>query len=671
MRVQRILFSLMTFCVLNLALSSSSFGAYPVSGKGTIEGYVWLPDGSPAVNATVRCELHVVRERIEWTPDFKTETKTDKNGYYRLEVFGEGGYMVLAELAGYAPAFESRIRPNVPTDFHLETGQPLTGRITAKGTNEPISRVPVYVVYSYSGGWDGQWYGPVETGRNGIFRFPQLPYKRIHRIVAQGSVVGWANESKLYVGVERDKPTVVDIELERGAVLTGRVKTTKGEPLPDVDVHIVGQKDLDQTVRTNRKGEYRLAGVPKGLVNVTVDSPRYTALNPEKAGVSVNGGTKIYDVRMMTGAKGSGVVKNARGELIPGANVYFSLDPDKDFALDGDGWIRLHTSSIHSGPDGSFSSSKLPVGRSIPVAWAPGYLVGFGDEVVIKSRGAIEDMTIALRDGVRFEGRVTSATGKPVAGATVRVIRGIGVLMSLKKEPACPLQAITDEDGYYSLEGIEWTYGILWVSAAGYAPAHHKFKTQELGDTVKTDFTLDEAATISGTVTDSGGKPIYRAKVKIHGKGQGSLTTPIVVVMTDANGRYEVPAVKGKSHSLTADHTHYIYSEINKVSCDSADADIILYRPGAIEGELVNYPEQAEDGVTLTAKNVNGRAVVIWFSAKEGTFRVENLYPGLHSIEAGALGGPRGYRADLPATIMVEEGKTTKGVKVSLKRTEW
>ena len=140
--------------------------------------------------------------------------------------------------------------------------------------------------------------------------------------------------------------------------------------------------------------------------------------------------------------------------------------------------------------------------------------------VTVAGKGSTS-LSATLKLGVRYAGRVLDPKGAPVDGARVRAVRLVGGgdtltwddLSSFGSSTSKP--AKTDKDGKFALDGLE--PGKRYVLRV----KHPHFQKSELrglpskGGTSKEDIEvkLEDAAWISGTVTDDAGKPVVGAKI--------------------------------------------------------------------------------------------------------------------------------------------------------------
>ncbi|PWT81937.1 MAG: hypothetical protein C5B57_09555 [Blastocatellia bacterium] len=203
----------------------------------------------------------------------------------------------------------------------------------------------------------------------------------------------------------------VELRLQRGSVIAGRVFGPSGEPLPDV--RVVAMRRM-QTAgapgrflptggqgpqQTNDLGEFRIAGLPPGeyivaaahgpnlaLAASGAESPRQqgprttiattyypgtvdqNGASPIVVGAGVEVGNITFMVQSVLAYHVSGVVVDENGAAVAGAMVMLSGDPRSGPPIGPAG-------SARTAADGSFSIGEVPPGSyrlnaSAPVVWS-------------------------------------------------------------------------------------------------------------------------------------------------------------------------------------------------------------------------------------------------------------------------------------------------------------
>ena len=141
------------------------------------------------------------------------------------------------------------------------------------------------------------------------------------------------------------------------------------------------------------------------------------------------------------------------------------------------------------------------------------------------STAAAQPATVA--NGVQVSGRVVDSDGRPIAGAKVQFVIGIGW-----KEMS------TDPDGHFALDNCQPGKFTLVAQADRYSP---ELKEIEIGDRNQTlEFKLATGRTLRVRIVDVDGRPI--AGAGIYAETWRGYHTQLLRTSTDAEGRVTWPS---------------------------------------------------------------------------------------------------------------------------------
>ncbi|HEX2489437.1 MAG TPA: carboxypeptidase-like regulatory domain-containing protein, partial [Blastocatellia bacterium] len=153
----------------------------------------------------------------------------------------------------------------------------ITGRVIGED-GQPLAGVSIRLTSARSGSTSAS---PLLTNEEGFFRLTELApaaYSLTAFLPAYvtTSVAGAAGES----GPFHDGDSV-SIRMAKGGVITGRVTSPKGEPIPGLSVKAVRLRDADgkplgnvnYSRRTDDRGVYRIFGLAAGVYVVHTDGP--------------------------------------------------------------------------------------------------------------------------------------------------------------------------------------------------------------------------------------------------------------------------------------------------------------------------------------------------------------------------------------------------------------
>lgn len=363
-----------------------------------IEGRLTDLRGVPVEGA----EVHVEESEQIRGSLFHRENKpltTGPDGIFRLEDLVRGrSFSFRIRHPGYVPASAPDVEaPTVePLQIELRPGRSLAGRVL-----DPERR-------------------PVESA--GLFRIETSPYGRSVLRLAVTDGEGRFLLSSLEPGPlslevrapghrtlqlpnlrisEEEDPEPLEILVEPGAVLEGRVLDGRGEPLPraQVEVFLPDSSRRFGLILADENGRYQVDGLGPG--EHRLEARLWGPSSPQRAEGRIvldDSGTHRLDLRMPAGVGVSGRVLDENGEPLAGASI--SLVPAAP---------PLHGLGARSTADGSFRIEAVPDGvyrlfgnsRSHTQMAEP-------DEVSVAGR-EIEGLVVRLGRGATITGRILGA----------------------------------------------------------------------------------------------------------------------------------------------------------------------------------------------------------------------------------------------------------------------
>lgn len=214
----------------------------------------------------------------------------------------------------------------------------------------------------------------------------------------------------------------------------------------------------------------------------------------------------------------------------------------------GGGGLQTRLDSTTTDAQGKYTFAKATTGFRQLQASKTGLANGNGATNVANDTGTYTvniNMPAAPRTGpgkVMGTVRRGSATGAPIAGATVVLARGFGGTGG-----AQPDTLKTDAQGKYSFDSVAAAIYTVRVTMTGYQPGNDNV-TVPAGDTAVSDFELmplNAAGSVGGKVTKaSDGSAVANAQVILSrgGGGQGGGMRPDTV-QTNAQGVYSFDSV--------------------------------------------------------------------------------------------------------------------------------
>ena len=420
--------------------------------RGEVSGIVHGARGEPIAGARVWAEVPGVPRAFlcMMARDRAKEARTGTDGSFSIPAprFGGQGFEVLASYPGLAtsrrgpfPAEgDGGVWPFV--DLELGEGAALEGRVTGPDgssisgaricvrpeTQQPEEATIFTRLLPQPAG------EAAYSGRDGSYRLRRIE-PGSYRVEAQAP--GYAAKTISPVEIRSAAaepaaapgPTTLDIALERGGSLAGRVLGQKGEPLSGIEVAafriLAGSappdEDRDELVQagalgtasatTGADGVYEIAHLPDGEFRVVARARGF-----EPASIpSAAPGEPLPDVVLVPHARISGSVRDAA----TGAPVRsFEVKLDR---READGSFREERCKSRdvADPGGRFACEGLRAGgwrvrvlAADHVAWEKELALEPGEEA---------ELDATLSSGCRIRGAVRRPDGTPIAGAMVSI----------------------------------------------------------------------------------------------------------------------------------------------------------------------------------------------------------------------------------------------------------
>ncbi|HET6203599.1 MAG TPA: carboxypeptidase-like regulatory domain-containing protein [Planctomycetota bacterium] len=398
-----------------------------VEPGGKLEGAVRGPDGRPVAGALLLCRGESDRSARS------VAGRTDAAGAFSLRGLLPGRYCVVAFREGFASAIRREIevsaRETIRADFGLGAPSSVTGRVVDRaGEGVAAARVRAYPILDFAGAPSLAFspYGCALADREGFFRVESLGAGG-HRVSAEAPGFGSPGSLQLQVpaGGTIDG---VELVLDAGRALAGKVMDREGSPLPDASV--TAELDLSafarrtgerrmlasrQSVRTSADGSFRMGGFGDGPFVVEASHPEHGSIRIE----GVEPGREDLEIRLPGRSGIAGTVRDAES----GAPVQvFSVDVaevEPWRAMDGRRPVRMPSRAFDS-PEGTFELLDIPPSPIVLSVTASGFVEERIPEMEVKPGEVRLDVEVRLRRENFVEGTVLEAgTGTPVSGAEV------------------------------------------------------------------------------------------------------------------------------------------------------------------------------------------------------------------------------------------------------------
>ncbi len=500
--------------------------------------------------------------------------RTDSNGVFRFEAMpGDTMTDFLVRMPGRATV--STYKPSatpgqfVPGQAGIRIALPpeakIEGKVVEKATGKGLDGVMLTCTDEAGASLAGV--KTVVSHGGGIFSLDTLEGRDYFVTIVpprQGHAPGVGRPVKVTTEAGRTASGVM-VELIEGGILEVKVTDADKKPLAGATVVIGSGDGQESQVATSDANGIATARVfPGEYTSLIVYKTGYLSTRSEESLKIESGKTVSLDMKMKGSPKISGVVRDAAGKPVAGAEIQT---------------IPFGGGMLKSDPVGAFEM------QWDPQRWSDqqvnSILVARHIERNLAAVVDIDEDTrkleVTVSGGITLAGKVVDAESKPVAGADVSVILhtsnyGSGLGSS---------QVRTDKNGRYEYKAIpgDMTYSVQ-ASADGYGEDSTDLEVSDAVDS-RVDIeplTLKKATmSVSGIVVDANDKPVPGARVYINGDGQQYRQGK-----SDAKGRFTIDKLcQGRIQvSAQLDQADRMYGNASAEAGDT-DIKVTLLRPGS------------------------------------------------------------------------------------------
>jgi protocatechuate 3,4-dioxygenase beta subunit len=611
---------------------------------------------------------------------FRRRTRSDTRGRFRVGGLAAGRYSVEAARSGYLagemPGVVAAVPAGRPLAIALRREAMISGTVVDE-QGRPVAGAHVAIPRDFGGGrrmrvMNRASFAPVETdaGPDGAFSLRRLAPSS--SLTVQASKAGFAPARRTGIRLKTGEAVRgVSLVLRRGVEGQGTVVDAEGHPVAGADVRaarmekgrrgfamiLAGAPREKPDAVSDAKGVFRLAGLEAGRYRVTAEKEGLVQKTPVTLDVADDAENRVAPIVLEAGAAVAGIVRNTRGEPIPGADV--------DVATEGGGPGEVTTDAA-----GKFRVAGLSAGKSVMIFASAN---GFGLKQANATPPA-EDISIVLDTTGTVRGRVVDADSNSaildfsLSRSESRASGGQAVMgFYMGDEP----RSFHSEDGSFELSGVPAGRWSIRAEAPGYRPA--EVSAIEIGAAETKEgvvLSLKRGGTVSGRVLDAArGSAVpnaslsWRTGAPVFGfGGRGQRQTA-----TDADGRFTFDALPEGKITLDASHPDYMEASV-EVEPDRQNSVDIALGPGAsISGSVVGSDGRTPMGgarVSLDTQGEGGRMGSESTGADgSGAFLFDHLRAGRYQLVAQGGAGTSAARE-----VVLSDGQQLDGVLLQIAR---
>jgi hypothetical protein len=462
-------------------------------------------------------------------------------------------------------------------------------------------------------------------------------------------------EAQLVFSLGEGSTGILDrtVTLRRGAPISGTVIAPDGSPVPDAIVEVWSATGT-RYVEADADGNWCVPAMLAGSYEVRAGAPGH-ARGRAIRGVH-DGKTEQHGivVRVATGARLYGRVRDVAGVPVASVRVYTELQPGDD-------------SSTITDADGRFEILGLGAGRHyVTVAqglWTSGVVVpGDGGQLELDVElpapspspepapaASAREGTSRLAAPAALTGRVLR-DGAPVSQFVI-VRKGLAAYRWIT-QPAI----INAVDGRFELTGLREPSCTVHVLALGSEWASTDTLVLQPGVTLDLgDIVLPPGLRIAGTVCNPIGDSVAGARVEIGSPRheddalidavEGNFAT---TSGSDGSFAFDGIHLRGPRAGLSACHPMHGASLEQLLTASDETVRLVLLPTGSIDGEIEPYSQMC--GGLIVRSHAPGGGGRVASVRPSGFFQVENLVPGEYTIEV--VERPRWPRREVRVTVV-------------------
>lgn len=618
-------------------------GVITLHPGAAVEGRVVTAGGEPVAGAqvhTTRSGARSLHQPGGAPPGGDPETFTGEDGHFRLADLHTGEVVTLVvEAAGYLDAKVPGIAAPTerPLEVVLERGTRVFGTVRdARGRPVAGARVTARVSRVLEHGVEVD-FESVTTDQDGSFVVEALEPGPLALEVRAAGFAPW-RRTDLSTSVEGDGGAPgelgpIEVELDRGLVVEGRVRDPRGAPADGAEVgiemdrveHGLHYPGAERRVTlTDADGWYRLEGLPPGSGRLGAKKgPARTEQEVELSALS-----RRFDLVLEEVPGVAGRVVDDTGRPVSGAQV--SARP-----LD----FRTSWKSVATGDDGEF---HLPLDPGVYQLGAakPGWVDAQWERLLQVERGTVDGVELRLRRGARITGRLEGLDAEELARVEVqaysldhRVVRG---------ELRFP--------GTYRVEGVgPGRWEVVARLGGGDRAARGRVEVAVAGEEVTLDLEFGSGVTLSGEVRLNG---VRRPGVRVSlDRMEESFHRVSLQRTTDPTGRFLFADLDPGFYRVRVQYRNG-WHQSREVEL-TGDTELLLDDfASRVRGRLVDDSGApvADGRITLASTGSSaGGPVMVWESSgPDGRFEFDAFPEGTCRVEVRAEGhSPRTFEVTI------------------------
>jgi protocatechuate 3,4-dioxygenase beta subunit len=569
---------------------------------------------------------------------------TASDGSFRLSDLTPGSTMVnFRKPDAFIQVMRNVTAPSRDVSVELPAGGRITGRVFDKASHNPVTSFQAGINVSRSGGGRAIMMPPQLrsfTSDDGSFVLENVPPGDTQVVV---NAPGYTAGRVAGLNVEDGKTIAgVEVGLETGTRLTGRITNSEGQPISGATVRQDDGSPIrmpDGMASTDANGEYAIESLQPGEKTFQISANGYL---PDSRSITLSGRDARLDVQLSPGMKVAGVVVTDAGTPLGDARVSVR-------GISG----GMGGRSTRTDANGTFQLEGLAPGHYSFVAEHSPYAQGVVRDFDISSGAPLR---IVMTSGATIYGHVSGLSAAELSHAQVTAWA-----------TGDDAGAEVDASGNFRIEGAP--SGSVRIQAEtrsgmGGAQRNSPMKTIDVapGAMAQVDLEFSNDTTVRGRVTRNG-RPLGNAMVDFLPNGRSGTH---VRAQADATGSYSATGLgDGPYRVAVVDLERFTpYSTSYEVT-GSGTFDIDI-KAAPVRGRVTD--SATGEGVADAKVELRAASNVTDFlglrsaiTDANGGFLIDSVAPGAYHIS----GTKTGYGSDIRDVTVTEAGTDSVNLALS------
>jgi hypothetical protein len=267
---------------------------------------------------------------------------------------------------------------------------------------------------------------------------------------------------------------------------------------------------------------------------------------------------------------------------------------------------------------GVYRVNALQAGLNYSVAVSDANFVSQTRQIALTTGTNTANFSLVSQAGATLTGTVTDAGNVgPISGATVTLTDSTGATIA---------STTTGTDGKYTFTSLQLGSDTITVSDTG-------FIKQSTGVTLfvgtNTDnISLQQAAAMSGVVTDSNNNPITSATVTVSENGQTFTAT------TGSDGSYTISGLTPGTVNVTVSASGFtpVTTQVTLKNGTNNDSFALGAQQAELSGVVTDPNNTPVNGATINVVDSSGFTVASTMTAPDGSYSFNGIPPGTYTI---------------------------------------